>query len=594
MAALGAALVVGCGDDDGGSEEENGGSGDSGDSGGSAGSKAGGATGGTKAGSATGGSSSGGTKAGSSNGGATSGGSGAEAGGSNGEDRGGEGGGTTEPMGGAGVAGQGGEGGGDVTFAPITPLSEGVFTEANDLRGLRFSSALPGKLWASGHVGINTNPSTAGQPDKTLVIARFNADGSPDESFDGDGFLQVNLVERVEAADVVTNDGNEESLGIVELANGDVVVAANVRDENGKGMDAVVARFTAAGAKVEGFGDEGVALVTLGWAPADDASWPTAGAAPSDNSWGLELDKHGNQERLVVFAGGSAPKGSTAGNPAVQRTDSDRYVTRLLAATGAPDPEFNGGKAFTYNTGGTNGDNGRRGVVNADGSIVAGGYTNFPGLGNHVVAIRLKADGTRDTSFGFGIPGGGVVSSNPLINDGGAAECYGLTVQSTGRIVTTGYGSATANASTLSSFGFQSTKGPDLVTLGISADGKSLDTTFAGGAGFNVLQSEELVADRFEDRGRDVVALSDDRLVYVGNFATDPAIYVTLPDGEFDPINHVGNLFRFEPLTTTTTANGVSTSHFFRVVVSPDGKQIAAATNQNIDGALVVRLKVGE
>jgi hypothetical protein len=276
-----------------------------------------------------------------------------------------------------------------------------------------------------------------------------------------------------------------------------------------------------------------------------------------------------------------------------QRTDNDRYVTRLLASTGAIDPGFNAGKPFTYNTGGTNGDNGRRGQVEADGSILAAGYTNFAPGGNHIVAIKLKADGTRDAAFGPYGNNRGIFHSNPVINDGGVAECYNIVRQSSGRLITTGYGSATAT-DVLSSYGYESTKAPDLVSFAYSPDGKTLDLEW-GNFGMFIAQSEAMNVTRFEERGRDMLVLPDDRLVYAGNFATDPAIYVAQPDGAFDPENDIGNLFRYTPLTTTTNNNGgVSTSHFFGIALSADGKHIAATTSQNVDGALLAVLKVGE
>lgn len=582
MAALGASLVVGCGDDEDGNGNGNAGEGGEG---GSAGSKAGSNTGGSKAGSNNGGS--GGSKAGSSAGGTEMGGAGGS------EPVAGEGGGGTGPD---PVGGAGGEGGAEPTFDAITELHDEVFTKASDLRGLRFGAG--GKLWAAGHIGINANPSALTDPDKKLVIARFNADGTPDTTFSDDGFLEVNLALRVQTDVAVTNDGNEEALGIVELEGGDIVVSGNMRDANGKGMDAYLARFTSAGVPVEEFGIEGVAIVTFGWAPADDASWTAVTpTAPSDNSWGVELDDKSapGTEKLVVFGFGTAVKGAmtTGANP-VQRTDNDRFVTRVLAETGAIDTAFNAGKPFTYHTGGTNGDNGRRGIVLADGSILAGGYTNITPGGNHIIAIKLKSNGTRDAEFGHIANDRGIIRSNPVIDDGGAAECYALTVQSNGRIVTTGYGSATAPA-TNSRFGYAPTQAPDLVSFAYKADGSALDTAW-GNVGMFIAQSEGQVVDRFEERGRDVVALSDDRLVYVGNFATDPAIYVVPPDGAFDPSNEVGQLIRYTPLTTTTnpTTQAVSTSHFYRVAVSADGKRIAATSNQNVDGVLLAVLKVGE
>lgn len=597
MAALAATMIVGCGDDEDG---PSGGAGEAGE-GGTAGSKAGNNTGGSKAGNNNGGT--GGGKAGSDTGGGGSDPVAGEGGGGSGPD----------PVGGAGAGG-----GGEPMFDAITKVSDEVFTKASDLRGLRYS-ATGGKLWAAGHLGINTNVdnkgSQVGEPDKKLVIARFTADGAPDTTFSDDGFLEVNLVARVEAdpdgADplpvAVVNDGNEEALGIVELENGDIVVSGNKRDANGKGMDAYLARFTSAGVPVNEFGTAGVAIVTFGWAPTDDASWTAATpTAPSDNSWGVELDDKSEPgtEKLVVFGAGTAAKVAVAVPPLTQRTDNDRYVTRVLATTGAIDPQFNGGKPFTYHTGGTNGDNGRRGIVLADGSILAGGYTNITPGGNHIIAIKLNSDGTRDMDFGHIANDRGIIRFNPVIDDGGAAECYAIAVQSSGRIVTTGYGSATATA-TNSRFGYLPTKAADLVSFAYKADGSAMDTAW-GNVGMFIAQSEDLVVTRFEERGRDMAVLPDDRLVYVGNFATDPAIYVVTPDGEFDPANDVGQLLRYDtttgaeprlPVTVTTNQNGTtstSTSHFYRVVVSPDGKRIAASTSQNIKGSLLTILKVGE
>ena len=564
--ALAAGLAVACGDDDDGPKGNTGGSGNEAGEGGG-----------------------GGTKAGSSNGGsAGKGGSDAEAGAGG------------DPV--AGAAGSSGEAGGgsggeggEPTYAPITQLSDVVYEQASDLRALRFSA--DGKLWAAGHIGINTNGSPAGEPDKQLVIARFTADGEPDETFGDEGFLEVNLVEREEDDTdpenvVVVNDGNEEALGIVELENGDIIVSGNKRDAAGKGMDAYLARFNADGEPVTSFGTDGVAIVTFGWAPADDASWTGTGA-PTDNSWGIELDDKSEPgtDKVVVFGAGSAAKVATG----TQRTDNDRYVARVLAETGEADPDFNGGKAFTYNTGGTYNDNGRRGQVLADGSILAGGYTNFTPGGNHVILIKLKADGTRDTAFGDIANDRGIIHSNPVRLDGGVAECYQVGVQSNGRIITTGYGSATA-ADTLSRYGYVSTKANDLVSFAYKADGTGLDTTW-GNVGMFIAQSEEGVEDRYEDRGRDLAVLADDRLVYAGNFATDPAIFVTTPNGELDAANGVGYLFRYDTTTgddPRLPINGTTTSHFFRVVVSPDGTRIAASTNQNVNGALLAVLKVGE
>jgi hypothetical protein len=123
--------------------------------------------------------------------------------------------------------------------------------------------------------------------------------------------------------------------------------------------------------------------------------------------------------------------------------------------------------------------------------------------------------------------------------------------------------------------------------VGITADGKGLDLDW-GNEGTFVAQSEEVpnIAST-EDRGRDLLALPDDRLVYVGKFGTDPSIFIVQPDGSFDPANGVGQLIRYPAFSGVT-------SHFFRVAKSPDSKRIAATTANHADGVRLAVLKVGE
>ncbi len=578
VALLGTTTAVGCGDD---GDDVDGGGGKS-----SAGSTNGGkSAGGTenKSGSNTGASTNGGSgNSGEGPGGGTDSGGTSTGGTSNGgTDQGGEAGTGTDQGGEAGAGGSP-----EVPLTAVTELSSKIFTEASDLRGLFFTAS--GKLYASGHLGASATAT-----DKKIVVGRFDKDGNADTTFGTGGFVAINVVTQVPDPNDATkflNDGNEESLGIVELANGDLVVQVNIRDENGVGMDVGLLKLDSAGAPVTTFGTGGLVRVTFGWAPTDDVNFPVGGTvtAPSDQSWGIELDPSSpTTQKIVLFGHGTAPIGSkTSGANGVQRTDNDRYIARVLASDGSIDPAFNAGKVFSFNSGDIFSDGGRRGIVEQDGSIVSAGYTNYgAGLGNHILLIRLQPNGTLDTNFGFGIVNRGVLRTNPFVSDGGVAECYNVTRQSSGRYVTTGYGNATGPGA-MSSYGYASSTGPDLISVGIAADGKDLDYDFGNEATF-VAQSEEAGLAATEDRGRDVLALADDQLVYAGRYGTDPAIYVVAPDGSFDPANGVGKLIRYTPLSGTT-------SHFFRVKASPDGTRVAAATSNHADGALLAVLKVGE
>jgi uncharacterized delta-60 repeat protein len=603
---LGSTAVVGCGDDDDGSDQPTAGKGGGTGSGGSA--QGGGGTGGKGSG------------------GGPVGGTGGSDGGVGGND-------------GGGVGGVGGAGGG--TGETISKVSSEIFKAASDLRGLNFSQDGT-KLYASGHIG--SDPTTM---DREIVVARFTPDGEPDPTFGTNGFVTLNLVERETslqaappagnggaggsdagsagsagdgpggstgsagdsgsggtggtgdaggaggsggsggATEVVINDGNEQSLGIVELKSGQLIVQANVRDATGKGQDVVLVKLDEDGELVTSFGTGGVKRIDFGWTPAD--TW-TGTTGPTDDSWGIALDNTGTTEKIVVFAHGPAKAGSVTGNPPVARTDNDRYVARVLASTGALDPAFNGGAVYTVNTGGTFSDGGRRGIVLADGSIISSGYTNYgDGLGNHIVLLKLLPNGTPDPAFGFGISLPGVARTNPFLDDGGIAECYAVAQQTGGRLVTTGYGRATA-AGGSSKYDFATTDAVDLVGAGILDDG--LDTTF-GRQGALAIQSEEANLGNTEDRGRDLIRLADDRVVFVGRFGPNPAIMVTTADGELDASFGEGGILAYEPFTPTGTAT-TSSTHFYRVALSPDGKRIAATTNNDAAGVLLTVLQVGD
>jgi uncharacterized delta-60 repeat protein len=474
-------------------------------------------------------------------------------------------------------------------FGAIKQVGDRVIPEINDLRGLTF--AKDGKLYASGH-------TDADPKNRKLVLARFSADGALDTSFDGDGMVVTDLA-----------PGDEQSLGVVELENGDLIVQANVSDGKGgaaikdtaggadgvraNGTNVWLVRFDSSGKLVTSWGKDGKTPVTFGWTDEDDASWPaptfnsmlaenmrySMSGYPSDQAWGVVLDKSSGEEKLVVSGFGPAKKAAMD-----QRYDNDRYVARILASTGAPDPEWNGGNAFTFNSLGTFSDGGRRAIVEKDGTVISAGYTNFgAGLGNHVVLLRIKPDGTADADFGFGIAAPGTTRFNPFVDDGGVAECYAVGRQSKGRYVTTGYGRATGMGVN-SRYGYATSDNVDLVSFGVKSDGRGVDLTY-GNMGTLAVQSEELGLGGTEDRGRDLLVLPDDRVVHVGRLGVSPAVFVTTPDGKLDKSVSDDGIYTYEAFPEMP-------SHFFAVAASADKKHIAAATSNHASGVLVAVLEV--
>ncbi len=444
---------------------------------------------------------------------------------------------------------------------PLTPVATTRIANAINPYGLVFAS--DGNLYASG--------ATNDGGTQKLAVWRFK-DGTLDTTFGTDGVVTTDL------------PGNETSFDIVEVSANNFVVHAVASSK------IWLVKLTNTGGtwafgtpKFVKFGyDEGE-----GW-PAG-TTLPDAGTPPppSYNSWGIALDKSNTASpKIVVFAAGAPAKAQNAAN---QRIDNDRWITRVDANTLDFDTTFNGGAPYTVDADGKGlADNARRGMVLSDGSILSSGYTNFgQGLGNHVVLIRLLANGTPDPAFGFGTtnPTPGQTKFNPFVAaPNGAAEAYGVVRQSSGRYVTTGYGNSHFDVAT---------KAPDLVTFGVKADG--LDTSY-GKQGSLGLQSEAdksagLGATPFEDRGRDIAVLSDDRIVHAGAYDGYAALFVLDKDGNLDPSSGLNGVIEYQ-----------YPANFFKIAVSADGKQIAATAaslNQTGDagvpvGSVLAVLKVGQ
>jgi len=476
--------------------------------------------------------------------------------------------------------------------AEISVLQNLSTQAANDLRGLAY--AADGKIYASGFTDADPD-------DRMTVVMRFNADGSPDQTFGGgDGVVTLNLAD----------GGDEQSLGVVELSGGDVVAVVNVADGNGgeliqatdnpavseargEGVSVMLVRLDSSGERVTSFGTDGVAEVPFGWANADNGNWPvpTLTAAdgfahsgfPRDTAWDVQLDTSSGEDKLVVFGLGAAAQ-VTSGT---QRVDNDRFVARVLASDGSVDAAFNNGSAFTFATDGTLGDNARRGTVLDDGTIISAGYTNLgTGLGNHIYLVQLTPDGVLDPDFpGFGNPVGanqnGVAIFNPLRVDGGFAEAYAAVPLSDGTLVTTGYGGATA-AGMMSTLGYETTVAQDVVVFRIA--GGAVDDTF-GNNGSQVVQSEGQGLASSEDRGRHLVALPDDRTLHVGRFGGTAAMFVFTADGQLDTtVDDDGILLPPAP-------DNIG-AQFFGVALSPDGTRVAATTNNDANGARLVILGI--
>jgi uncharacterized delta-60 repeat protein len=292
---------------------------------------------------------------------------------------------------------------------------------------------------------------------------------------DDDGGSIPDAAAGPDAASAMPDAASQTPDGAREAGGSDGAPAA-ARD-----LDIALVRLNADGTRDTSFGSNGIARIDFG----------PGSASVRDNLWGLAVDA---QNRLVLFG---SKKGSD------DRVDSDRVVARLQPS-GALDTTF-GTNGFHVLNIANLGDSPRHGFVQADGKIVASGYTSQPtGVGtqsaNRIVLLRLLDSGMPDMTFGTG----GVVNAAPFVpampdtTMWGMAEAYSVAPQSSGNYVTTGYGRSAAMGTV------------DIVSFRFGTDGKR-DGTWAG-SGAAVL---DLIG--ADDRGRNLVALGDDSILVVGS-----------------------------------------------------------------------------
>jgi uncharacterized delta-60 repeat protein len=183
-----------------------------------------------------------------------------------------------------------------------------------------------------------------------FAVMRLTANGDPDNSFDGDGKLILNVQGLVEK--------------IIIQPDGKILLAGT---SNSK---ATLVRLNSDGTLDNAFGLNGIVAINI-----TEFSQGTSVALQSDGK--------------IVFAGGEASSGR-----------SQVFVARYNA-DGSPDNTFDGDGLLTPNLNSTT-SLGQSLVIQPDGKIVIGGYAgSAPGSTSFdFLFVRFNSDGSFDNSFG--------------------------------------------------------------------------------------------------------------------------------------------------------------------------------------------------
>ncbi|MEA2843463.1 MAG: hypothetical protein QOJ69_1134 [Actinomycetota bacterium] len=425
-----------------------------------------------------------------------------------------------------------------------TPLSA-----AEGDRFLSVAVGKDGKVYGVGFV--------APGGDQAMAVGRIKADGTLDTTFSDDGIATVNVADGGKAG--------EQSRGVAVQSTGKVVVAGpfehdpKAAGDAARDTDIAVTRFDPSGKLDASFGAGGTTKVDLSTGlvlPPAAGATTTANTVVGDTMWGLTV----LPDDKLIAVGATPAKGEG-------RTDLDFAIMRFTA-DGALDPSFGTAGVLTVDVDGGN-ESPRQAVVQPDGKVVVSGYTRTTATPAvvHPALVRLMPDGTLDQSFGKG----GVAGETLLP---AVAEAYEVGMQGD-RYVITGYGRATADEKV------------DLIAARFTADGQ-WDKTFGTDGLVRIDVAHE------DDRGRDLVALPDGRILIAGSGKPDAAnidaMLVLLDEnGVLDPGFGTGGTLQVDL--------GGPADSFFGVALTPDGKHAIVTGYKGTepatgDDAVVARVAV--
>lgn len=239
-----------------------------------------------------------------------------------------------------------------------------------------------------------------------MAVVRFNADGTLDNTFSGDGKAFVDFG--------LSATPNDRALDVVQLPDGKLIVvgAADVTGEEG---DFAIVKLNVDGTRDTSFDSDG--RVTLHF----------------------DLDPtHRNETASSVAIDGSG-RILVAGIAEKTEFSYDFAIARLLP-NGQLDANFSGdGRAtFAFDIGGELDDQALELIVAPDGSIFLTGAATDAGY--DAAVVKLLPDGSLDTSFG----GDGRVTVPFDLGDDNADIFYGAALQPDGALVLSGYVEVTA------------------------------------------------------------------------------------------------------------------------------------------------------
>jgi len=368
-----------------------------------------------------------------------------------------------------------------------------------------------------------------------FAVVRYNGDGSLDGTFDGDGWVATDFF-----------GGPDASRAIAIQTDGKIVIAGNGRTASGSTLnDFAVARYNPNGSLDTSFDTDGKVLTDI-------------------------LGNNDNAQDVSIQTDGKIVVGGEAFSSVNHQFGLARYN-----ADGSLDTSFDGDGKVNSNIA-TSYDILAELAIQTDGKIIAVGTgVNTSGGGNKFEIVRYNSNGSLDTSFN----GSGSLMTSVLSADSGAGA---VAIQTDGKIIVAGNSSATFHFSA-----------QDFALVRLNPNG-SFDNSFdADGKASTNIQSSRINANA-------VAIQPDGKIVAVGKglsgtgngneeFAVNRYNADGTPDASFDGDGKVTTDFS----TFFDIAYGVAIQPDGKIVVVGKADQNLATARYNPNGSLDTTFGVG-
>ncbi|HNL13877.1 MAG TPA: DUF4347 domain-containing protein, partial [Accumulibacter sp.] len=216
--------------------------------------------------------------------------------------------------------------------------------------------------------------------DQDFAVVRYNADGSLDTSFSGDGMLTTAI-----------GPGYDTAYSLAIQPDGKILVGGQAY--NGANMDFALARYNADGSLDTSFSNDGMLLTAIG--------------SSTDIGYSVTIQPDGK-----ILVAGESFNGSKH-NFALVRYNSDGSLDTSFSGDGMLTTAVGAGNDYAYSV-----------AVQLDGKILVTGSSNN-GTNDDFALVRYNTDGSLDTRFALT----STLDNTPSLTENGAAIVLDNNVQ---------------------------------------------------------------------------------------------------------------------------------------------------------------------